>query len=292
MKKTIAMMLCVVMLLGMMLTGCSKTVAVSADLSDMKMKGNTDIKAGEDLSVTLVADDDYVLPEEITVKVDGSKLSAKKYDYNSETGDLFISGDLITGDVEIIAEAAELTVVGEWYGTVDLSTTMNNAIVGSDASLGQYFTFSGLTLGINLILTEDGTCNLSVDKNSAQELMGTLKAQLADGFTAYVEDLCEQYGFDYTAEEFLGMMGYTMDSFIDEYIDTDSLVNNLTDISSVGKYVVENDVLYMSDDMDKDPMSVKGNPYVLEGNVLTINASEGTGSDISFMYPLVMKRVG
>lgn len=292
MKKTIAMMLCVVMLMGMMLTGCSKAVTVSADLSDMSMNGNTEIKAGEDLSVTLVADDEFVLPEEVTVKVDGSKLSAKKYDYNPESGDLFIPGDLITGDVEIIAEAEELTVVGEWYGTVDLSKTMNDAIVGSDASLGKYFSFSGLTLGINLVLTEDGTCTLSVDQNSAAELSQTLKQQLAEGFTLYVEDLCAEYGFDYTAEEFLGMMGYTMDSFIDEYIDTDSLVSNLTSVSSAGKYVAEDGVLYMSDDMDKDPKNVAGNPYVLEGNVLTIEASSGTDSDISFMYPLVMERVG
>ena len=292
MKKTIAMMLCFVMLMGMMLTGCSKAVNVSADLSDMDMTGNTDIKAGEDLSITLVADDKFVLPEEITVKVDGSKLSAKKYDYDPKTGDVFIPGDLITGDVEIIAEAEELTVVGEWYGTVDLSDTMNNAIVGSDASLGQYFSFSGLSLGINLVLTEDGTCNLSVDKSSAQELSRVLKQQLADGFTLYVEDLCDQYGFDYTAEEFLGMMGYTMDTFIEEYIDTDSLVGELSDVSSVGNYIAEDGVLYMTDDMNMDPKDVNGNPYVLEGNVLTIKASSGTDSDISFMYPLVLERVG
>lgn len=292
MKKTIAMMLCVVMLLGMMLTGCSKSVTITTDLSDMDLEGAAEIKAGEDFSATLVADEDYVLPQEITVMIDGSKVSDKKYDYDPESGDLFIPGDLITGDVEIIAEAEEITVVGEWYGTVDLSDTMNNAIVGSDASLGQYFSFSGLTLGINLVLTEDGTCILSVDQNSAKEMSSVLKAELAEGFTLYVEDLCAEYGFSYTAEEFLGLMGYTMDSFIEEYIDTDSLVSSLADVSSEGKYIVEDDMLYMTDDMNKDPKSVAGNPFVLDGDVLTIQASSNTDSDISFMYPLVMNRVG
>ena len=292
MKKRIALVLCVVMLLSMILTGCSKSVEVVTDLTDLELNGEVKVKTGEDYSATLEVDDDFVLPEEIIVKIDGSKLSAKKYEYDPETGKLFIPGDLITGDVEIIAEASELTVVGEWKGTVDLSDTMNKAIVGTDASLGQYFNFTGLTLDINLVLTEDGTCHLNVDSASAEALMGTLKGQISDGFYAYVDDLMAEYGFDYTADEFLGLMGYTMDSFIDEYIDTDELVETLTDVSSTGKYVVEGDMLYMSSSMDQDPKDVKGNPFVLEGNKLTINASEATGSDISFMYPLVLNRVG
>lgn len=291
MKKRIALVLCIVMLLSMMLTGCSKSVDVVTDLTDLELNGETKVKTGEDYSATLEVEDDFVLPEEITVKIDGSKVSDKKYEYNPETGDLFIPGDLITGEIEIIAEAEELTLVGQWLGTVDLSDVLNTAIVSSDPSLGQYFSFSGLTLDIHMVLTEDGTCTLSVDSASAQELMDGLKSQMADGFTAYVEDLMAEYGYDYTAEEFLGLMGYTMDSFIEEYIDTDSLVGSLTDISSTGKYVAEDGMLYMADSMDKDPKSVAGNPYVLDGNKLTIEASSNSDAD-SFMYPLVMERVG
>ena len=65
MKKRIALVLCVIMMMSMVLTGCSKSVAVVTDLSDMELNGAVEVKAGEDYSATLEADEDFTLPEEI-----------------------------------------------------------------------------------------------------------------------------------------------------------------------------------------------------------------------------------
>ena len=271
----------------------SKTVDVETDLTKLGLNGKLTAKTGKDYTATLLPEDGWQLPMEITVKVDGTKLSAKKYDYDPETGKLTIPADQVTGDIEIIAKAEQMSITGEWVGSVDLSDLLNESIVGTDPTLEPYFNFTGLTLDINLVLTEGGMCKLSVDPASAERMMQNLRGQMANGFYAYIEDLLDEYGYTMPADEFLESMGYaSMDDFMDEMFDTDEMVRELTDIGSTGKYVAKDGMLYMTDDTTTDPLKVAGNPYTLAGKKLTIRASSNTNESTSFMYPLVMKRVG
>lgn len=64
---------------------------------------------GGDYGVTLSAEKGYALPGEIAVKVGGVPLAAGSYSYNSKTGELIIPAELITGEVEIIAEGKLLS---------------------------------------------------------------------------------------------------------------------------------------------------------------------------------------
>lgn len=78
----------------------------------------TQVKEGEDLSLTLVPDDGYALPSAITVKVGGTVLG--EYTYNSSNGYLRIASAKITGDIEIIAKGVEMkdtyTVTSQFTG--------------------------------------------------------------------------------------------------------------------------------------------------------------------------------
>ena len=270
----------------------SKTVDVETDLTQIGLNGKLSTKTGKDYTATLLPEDGWQLPDEITVKVDGSKLSSKKYEYDPETGELTIPGDQVTGDIEIIAKAERMSLTGEWLGSVDLSDMLTEAVASSDAELIPYFSFSGLTLDIRLVLTEGGVCKLSVDPASAERLMANMRQQMSKGFYSYIEDLLDEYGYTMSVEDFLVTMGYTdMDDFMDDFFDTDEFVAEMTDIGSTGKYVTQDGVLYMTDDTTTDPLKVAGNPYTLSGNKLTIRASANTDESTSFMYPLVMKRV-
>lgn len=292
MNRRIALLLCAVMLLSMVLTGCTKTVDVIADLSNMELRGEATTKTGEDYIAILEADEDYVLPEEITVNVDGAKLSAKKYTYNPDTGDLLIPGDMITGEIEIIGEAPELTVVGQWKGPMDLTDAVNQSLAAADATLAQYLTFSDLTLDFILVLNEDGTCTFGVDTASAEKLSENMKSQLVAGGTEYLNDLLAGMGYSYTAQEFLGMQGYTVESYLSGVINTDALVQNLAGISISGKYVAEDDVLYISDSMDQDPKSSEGIEIVLTANTLTLKMPDDSAVSSFLASDLVMERVG
>ncbi|WP_251966304.1 C10 family peptidase [Parabacteroides sp. AD58] len=80
--------------------------------------GITQVKKGENLSLTLVPDAGYALPSTITVKVGGTVLG--EYTYNSSNGYLYIASGKITGDIEITANGVEVkntyTVTSQFTG--------------------------------------------------------------------------------------------------------------------------------------------------------------------------------
>ena len=82
--------------------------------------GITQVKEGEDLSLTLVPDDGYALPSAITVKVGDVELDVNEYSYSSSNGYLYIASGKITGDIEIIANGVEVkntyTVTSQFTG--------------------------------------------------------------------------------------------------------------------------------------------------------------------------------
>lgn len=67
------------------------------------------VKAGEAYSAVLTVTSGYMLPERVTVTINGNVLTTEDYAYSSETGLLAIAADKITGSVEIIATGAKKT---------------------------------------------------------------------------------------------------------------------------------------------------------------------------------------
>lgn len=67
------------------------------------------VKAGEAYSAVLTVTSGYMLPECVTVTINGNVLTAEDYAYSSETGLLTIAADKITGSVEIIATGVKKT---------------------------------------------------------------------------------------------------------------------------------------------------------------------------------------
>lgn len=78
-----------------------KTVDVVDDVTNGTFDGPETAEPGEDYTATITPDDGYELPDKITVKVDGDKLDSSDYDWDSETGEVTIDGDKVTGDIEI-----------------------------------------------------------------------------------------------------------------------------------------------------------------------------------------------
>ena len=96
-----------------------KYYQVKTDFTHVQLQnGITQVKEGENLSLTLVPDAGYALPSTITVKVGGTVLG--EYTYNSSNGYLRIASDKITGDIEIIAKGVEMkdtyTVTSQFTG--------------------------------------------------------------------------------------------------------------------------------------------------------------------------------
>ena len=87
---------------------------VTVSIQNGSFEGPESATAGQDYTGKIVAADGYQLPDQITVKAAGKELStggifrAADYTYDPETGDLIISGESVTGNIEIsaVCEAA------------------------------------------------------------------------------------------------------------------------------------------------------------------------------------------
>ena len=76
------------------------------------------VSGDKDFTAKLEAINGYELPNLINVKINENIVDTEKYSYNSETGEIFISKDLIDGDIVIdaIAEKIEYKVIFDANG--------------------------------------------------------------------------------------------------------------------------------------------------------------------------------
>ena len=96
--------------------------AVDTVLQNMSYQGPNNVRDGDDLSATLKANGGYLLPNNITVTINGSTLSGTEYTYNSETGILTIPSDVIIGNITISA-TAKIVTYGIFYNYQDPVTS-------------------------------------------------------------------------------------------------------------------------------------------------------------------------
>ena len=92
--------------------GTIDTVNVSYNLSNITSSTSSEIIAeGSRFETLLTPAEDYILPTEITVKVNGVKIT--NYTYDNFAGTLIIPVGIINGDLEIIASA--IVAIGNFF---------------------------------------------------------------------------------------------------------------------------------------------------------------------------------
>lgn len=292
MKKKIALALCFVMLLGVLFTGCSKTITVETVLTEITFTGAESGKTGEAYTATLTPSEHFELPETITVTADGAEITG--YTYDAETGALTIPADAVTGNLVITAAATE-SLIGTWTGNVDMTALINEAMIASDETLADYFQFSNLYFTVNMTFTEDGTCSLAFDSASLEALLDDILTQMEPGMTKLLEELVDYYGYDTTVEELLESMGYsTMAAYLEDQMNPAALLEDMDTMDQEGNYLVQDGILYMSGSLDEEAVVDENNttPYTLENGVLTIEAGSLAEEEYADMlFPLVLSRV-
>ena len=90
-------------------TNTPSTYTVTNTLTNITSNGAADATEGTDYTAILTAEQGYLLPQTIEVKVGNQTLASTDYTYNPDTGALTIPGAKLTGDVEIIAAAIQQT---------------------------------------------------------------------------------------------------------------------------------------------------------------------------------------
>lgn len=288
MKKTITIMLSLLMLMSL-LTGCSKEVTVdAAGLQHMTLEGALTTMTKEGYTAKLVPQEHYELPETITVTMEDQE--EQSYSYDPATGQLTFTE--VTGNITLSGTATE-SIIGTWASTVDFTEMLKESIA-ADPTTAQYFSFSGFALDLTMSFDAEGVCTLTVDEESAKKAMETIAQEMLDGMLKMVDELLKQQGVDMTAEDYLAATGMSMEDLraqLSAELDMEDMIDEL---SQQSKYAIKDGKLYISDDLDTEPEEGDACPYTLADGVLTIEASEEAAEEeaAAYMFPLVLNRVG
>lgn len=102
------------------------TYTVTSQFTGLSVTGwQETVTEGDKLTFTLSANEGYVLPETIIVKMDGTILTG--YTYNQETGEVTINN--VAGAVEVIAEAVKIHTVTTVFSGVSATTEVPQTVL-------------------------------------------------------------------------------------------------------------------------------------------------------------------
>ena len=292
MKKQLSIVLCLLLLVSVLLTGCTKEVAVDASgLQNITFAGETVANDKDAYTATLTAGESYALPETLTVTVGGTALT-EGYTWDPATGTLRIDPAYITGDIAISGTATE-SIVGAWTGTVDITDYVTDTMAATDASMASYFTFSDLAMDLTMTFTAEGTCSMEFDQESVEALVSKMLEQMRPGLEKLLEETLAAQGLDMSLEEFLEMSGMSLDDMMAEMTAELSFTEDmLEDLNQSGKYQVKDGCLWISEDLDSEIDEDDYQLYTIENGVLTIDLAEGDDDkEVAFLFPLTLTRV-
>ena len=288
MKKTHFAILCLAMLI-LLLAGCSKEVAVdTSGLKNISLTAEAAAVTGTDFTAAVIADEHYELPQAVTVTVDGTVLT-EGYTYDSTTGVLTISGDAITGDIAISAQAGE-SILGTWAGSIDISELVNT-MMGAAPEVTEYFSFSGIAFDVEMTFLADGTCSLAVNEESLKNTYEAMMQQIIPGMKKMMQDILTESKLDMTVDEFLAASNISLEDLVKDAIGENPLDEMAESLKRDGYYTLAEGTLFITDEKGEEPDAEDATPYTLEAGVLTIQAPEGMEEEAKSMFPLVLKRV-
>lgn len=293
MKRSIAMILCLVLVLA--LAGCSKTVQVDiTGLKNVTSNGAETGKTKEDYTLTLTPAQNYEMPTAVTVTMEDAVLT-EGYTYDPATGTLTIAGDSITGDFAIAAEARE-SIVGTFEGALDFAAVLMEMLTLSDPESAEYFDLHDLRVTIGFTFRDDGTCIMYFDEASMEAIVEPMTQQLVDSFYSMLEAVLAEQEIEMSVEDFLDASNISLDTLVDELSKQLLSEETLKEMTQEYNYKREDAKLYLSDEKPEDMTEEDANGYTLVNGTLTIEApveeDEDSQALINAMFPMTLKRVG
>ena len=178
----------------------------------------------------------------------------------------------------------ENSIVGTWTGLYDMTDAVK---ASSGPEMEAYFGDSRLTTNLTFVFGNDGTFEMSMDK---ELFKSSLKDVMAEVLMAVLEESLEVSGTDMTAQEYLDSMEMTVDEFVAESVDIDAMVDEM-DAGSSGQYLFEDNKLYTyatGEQLDRSTYQV----CQISGNTLTMIEQVGEGAEEAnlYMFPLTLNK--
>ncbi len=135
------------------------------------------VTEGDKLTFTLSANEGYVLPETIIVKMGGTILTG--YTYNQGTGEVTI--DNVTGEVEVIAEAVKIHTVTTTFSGVSATTEVPQTVLNGKELAFTLQASEGYKLPETITVTMGGNALAPETDYTYEQRTGTFKITKVTG---------------------------------------------------------------------------------------------------------------
>lgn len=167
----------------------------------------------------------------------------------------------------------EVTIVGTWEGTLDMTAVM--------AAATQMEFDKTLEMGLIFTFNEDGTYSATVDKDSLEDMMDVLVDVMIELFASISGDP------DMDLEAELAKEGMTMADFKEQLMGEMNIEELLGETEATGYYKYEDGKLYTAEDKE----DLEAGDYIeithitLTSNKMTFTDIEQDGEEMSEVMP-------
>ena len=185
------------------------------------------------------------------------------------------------------------TLVGTWNATIDIAEVYNAEIAASgDEAMAEYLSVDSFAIPLVMTFNEDGTYSLTVDKEGMDAAMNGLIEDMKVGLEKYFNDYFSSMGLEIDVDEALAASGMSLDALVEEMKAEIMPEDMYADMESAGQYKAEDGKLYLTEDVEVEPVGGVYNTYTIEGDTLTIEAGTEELEDemAELLFPLVLKR--
>lgn len=185
------------------------------------------------------------------------------------------------------------TLVGTWNATIDIAEVYNAEIAASgDEAMAEYLSVDSFAIPLVMTFNEDGTYSLTVDKEGMDAAMNGLIEDMKVGLEKYFNDYFSSMGLEIDVDEALAASGMSLDALVEEMKAEIMTEDMYADMESAGQYKAEDGKLYLTEDVEVEPVGGVYNTYTIDGDTLTIEAGTEELEDemAELLFPLVLKR--
>ena len=191
-----------------------------------------------------------------------------------------------------VSTADERALVGEWKATVDMTDYLQEEM-SQLPEFGSYMEISEFTFVVYYNFNEDFTYTTSVDEDSVNTAIESVKDDLKNAIYAYAEDSIRQNGLNISPEALFALSGTSVDEIIEEAFSAESMEDIADEFFNEGNFEADDGKLYMSDGYDYavDPNSYE--TYELSDNQLVLTSGVDPEFDEEDLaaYPITFEKV-
>lgn len=187
--------------------------------------------------------------------------------------------------------------VGSWEAKVDfgkLVGEMMTSVEDMPEGYADNFDFGSAEITLQMTFDKDGTYEMSVDEDSAEDALKVLTEDMKEGLTKFLQGQLAASGITMSVEDALAASGMNLDDAVEKEMANLDIIDSM---EKEGKYKVADGKLYTTETLDEEINEKIYEEYKLEGDTFTLTKYVGgeedaeTATTAEHLYPMEFTKV-